>query len=120
MDDSIVTQIADYLSEKYDKRTFGVCWEPRVLYLLKPIELNGKEFSCGFLQEHNNKYHESFFAIKEDAKEHLGFSFSKDELFDAIDRVADCNNCFGSPFKLGFIAGRAEAARQFFSYGATK
>lgn len=112
--ETIVTQVSEYLAKAYDKKTFGVCWEPRELYLLKPIELNGMKFEQGLLQERNHKQTLAFDEIRKDAKEHLGFLIKKDELFDAIDITADRDKCFGSPFKLGVIAGRIDAAQRFF------
>lgn len=111
-----VIEISEYLSKTYGKKTFGVCWEePRELYLLKPIELNGMKFEPGLLQKHGYKKTLAFTAIGEDAKRHLDFSFNKDELFDAIDRTADFDRCHGDPFELGIIAGHIDAAQRFFN-----
>lgn len=115
MEYSIIVQISEYLAKAYDKKTFGVCWAPRELYLLKPIDLNGTKFGPMLLQERNKKQTAVFAAIGEDAKSHLDFSFNKDELFDAIDRTADLDKCHGDPFELGIIAGRIDAAQRFFN-----
>ena len=116
MEDSTIVKLSKNLSKAYNKKTFGVCWEePRELYLLKPIELNGTKFGPMLLQERNKKRTAVFAAIGEDAKRHLDFSFNKDELFDAIDRTADLDKCHGDPFELGIIAGRIDAAQRFFN-----
>lgn len=114
MEDSIIVQISKYLAKAYDKKTFGVYWEePRELYLLKPIELNGMKFEPGLLQKHSHKKTLAFDEIGKDVKAHFGFFVKKDELFDAIDITADLDDCYGDPFRLGIIAGRMDAAQQF-------
>lgn len=116
MEDSIIVQISKYLSKAYDKKTFGVCWEePRELYFLKPIELNGVKFEPGLLQKHGYKKTLVFDEIGKDVKAHFGFFVKRDELFDAIDITADFDKCHGNPFELGIIAGRIDAAQRFFN-----
>lgn len=107
--------IEKYLLGRYGNRAFGQCFNPPSLYVLSPIKLDDhRTISVGILHEYNRKYYDKLGLIAYDVEKHLNMSVRNKDIVLAIEAIADKTDCFGSPFELGIIAGRAEAARQFF------